>query len=285
MNEPWTMVGLGLMGTALVERWREAGRSVRVWNRTADKAAPLAALGARWTDRPFAHGGTVVISLYSSAVVDEVLRRFESDLVPGTIIVDTTTGDPDDAVRFATRLAANGIAYLDAPISGSSEQTRRGEATVMVGGDPAAFEHCRELWPLVGRHVFHCGPSGSAARMKLVTNLVLGLNRAALAEGLAFAEATGVDPRAALKVLRNSAAYSRQMDAKGEKMLTGDYTPVARLSQHLKDVRLMLGAAESSGIELPLSRTHRELLERAEAAGWGELDNSVIRRVWEGEAR
>ncbi len=117
--------------------------------------------------------------------------------------------------------------------------------------------------------------------MKLVTNLVLGLNRAALAEGLAFAEATGVDPRAALEVLRGSAAYSRQMDAKGEKMLAGEYAPVARLSQHLKDVQLMLASAAASGLELPLSRTHRELLERAESAGWGNLDNSAIRRVWE----
>ena len=117
--------------------------------------------------------------------------------------------------------------------------------------------------------------------MKLVTNLVLGLNRAALAEGLAFAEAAGVDPQAALEVLRGSAAYSRQMDTKGDTMLTGDYAPVARLSQHLKDVRLMLALADRTGLSLPLSNTHRELLERAEDLGLGELDNSAIRRVWE----
>ncbi len=281
MGQPWTMVGLGLMGTALVERWLEAGRTVRVWNRSPEKAAVLTDRGAVWTDSPFAEGGTVIVSLYSSDVVDEVLQRFEGDLRSGTTIVDTTTGNPEDALRFAEQLAGRGIAYLDAPISGSSEQTRRGEATAMVGGNRATFDACVELWPLVAKHVFYCGPTGSASRMKLVTNLVLGLNRAALAEGLAFAEATGVDPRAALEVLRGSAAYSRQMDAKGEKMLAGEYAPVARLSQHLKDVRLMLAAAKMCGLELPLSQTHRELLERAESAGWGDLDNSAIRRVWE----
>ncbi len=128
------MVGLGLMGTALVERWLEAGRSVRVWNRTSEKANALIERGAVWTDSPFANGGTVVVSLYSSDVVDEVLQRFERQLRSGTTVVDTTTGDPEDAARFAEWLAGIGIAYLDAPISGSSEQTRRGEATAMVGG-------------------------------------------------------------------------------------------------------------------------------------------------------
>ena len=125
----------------------------------------------------------------------------------------------------------------------------------------------------------HVGPSGAGARLKLVTNLVLGLNRAALAEGLAFAEAMRLDPRQTLAVLQASAAYSRIMDTKGEKMIGGDFRPVARLSQHLKDVRLMRRAAAEEALPLPLTETHCELLERAEAHGWGELDNSAIIKV------
>ena len=113
------------------------------------------------------------------------------------------------------RLAARGVRYLDAPISGSSEQTRDGEATVIVGGDRATFEACADLWRVMGAKVFHVGPCGSAAKMKLISNLVLGLNRAALAEGLAFAEALGVSPAAALEVMAGSKAYSRAMDVKG----------------------------------------------------------------------
>ena len=112
--------------------------------------------------------------------------------------------------------------------------------------------------------------------MKLVSNLVLGLNRAALAEGLLLAEALGLDPTAALDVLRGSAAYSRQMDAKGRKMIDGDFSNQARLSQHLKDVRLMLKAAADGGLTLALADTHRRLLERAEAMGLGDHDNSAV---------
>src|SRR5262245_50034180 len=117
--------------------------------------------------------------------------------------------------------------------------------------------------------------------MKLVTNLVLGLNRAALAEGLAFAGAIGLAPADALEVLLNCPAYSRTMDAKGPKMVAGDFTPAAKLSQHLKDVRIILVEGERAGQPLPLSALHRQLLEAAEAAGWGELDNSGIIRAIE----
>jgi 3-hydroxyisobutyrate dehydrogenase-like beta-hydroxyacid dehydrogenase len=118
--------------------------------------------------------------------------------------------------------------------------------------------------------------------MKLVTNVVLGLNRAALAEGLAFAAGIGIDPARALEVIRASPAYSRIMDGKGGKMVTGDFTPEARLSQHLKDVRLILQLGTQAGLPMPLSHAHREILEAAEAAGLGGLDNSAIIRVLQG---
>ena len=115
--------------------------------------------------------------------------------------------------------------------------------------------------------------------MKLVSNLVLGLNLAALAEGLVFAQALGIDLEAALQVLIGSMAYSRTMDTKGRKMIEGDFRTQARLSQHLKDIRLILAAAASAGQELPLTETHRRLLEAAESAGFGDADNSAIIRV------
>jgi 2-hydroxy-3-oxopropionate reductase len=118
--------------------------------------------------------------------------------------------------------------------------------------------------------------------MKLISNLVLGLNRAALAEGLAFASAIGIDPAAALEVLKGSSAYSRAMDVKGQKMIAGDFSVQARLSQHLKDVELMLQAARDAGQSLPLSETHRQLMQQAEACGWGDLDNSAIIKVLQG---
>jgi 3-hydroxyisobutyrate dehydrogenase-like beta-hydroxyacid dehydrogenase len=270
------MIGLGLMGTALTERLLAHGWSMQVWNRTRDKAAPLLARGAEWSDNPLAACDRIIISLYTGDVVEQTLSKMRDGLRAGQIIIDTTTGDPAQSAARGARLAARGVSYLDAPISGSSEQTRRGEATVIVGGERAAFDACNDLWPVLGQNVFHVGPCGSAAKMKLVSNLVLGLNRAALAEGLVFAEAIGVTPSAALEVLMGSMAYSRTMDTKGRKMVDGDFAVQARLTQHLKDVRLILEAAAEAGQELPLSETHRQLLERAEAAGWAEMDNSAI---------
>lgn len=274
------VIGLGLMGTAMTERLLDHGYTVSIWNRSPEKGEPLKARGARWSDRPFAECRRVIISLYSSDVVAEVVERMASDLQDGQLIIDTTTGEPEDAVALSRSLAERGVRYLDAPISGSSEQTRRGEATVMVGGDPASFEACRDLWPILGARVFHVGECGSAAKMKLVTNLVLGLNRIALAEGLSYADAMGIEPSAALEVLKGSVAYSRTMDNKGRKMIEGDFAVQARLSQHLKDVRLILDSAARAGLHLPMSETHRGLLEKAEEAGFGGLDNSAIINVY-----
>jgi 3-hydroxyisobutyrate dehydrogenase-like beta-hydroxyacid dehydrogenase len=275
------VIGLGLMGTAISERLLAAGYRVSVWNRTWEKAAPLLAAGAAWSDNPLADCGRVVVCLYTSDVVASVLDQLGGALRPGQVLVDTTTGDPVQTAALGARLAERGVAYLDAPVSGSSEQTRRGEATVIVGGPVEAFDACRDLFAVLSQKVFHVGPWGSGARMKLVTNLVLGLNRAALAEGLVFAASLGLPPEDALAVLKDSAAYSRQMDTKGRKMVEGDFTTQAKLTQHLKDVRLILHAAAAGGLSLPLTQRHRELLEKAEAAGFGEADNSAIIRAYD----
>jgi len=274
------VIGLGLMGTAITERLLEQGYQPHIWNRSPDKAESLIAAGAVWSDNPLADCSRIIISLYTSDVVREVLDQMQSGLRSGQILIDTTTGEPDDALRFHHQLAARQIAYLDAPISGSSEQTRRGEATVMVGGSPHDFAACADVWPILGGKVFHVGDCGSAAKMKLVTNLVLGLNRAVLAEGLSFAEAIGIRPEAALEVMQGSPAYSRAMDIKGRKMLDSDFRVQAKLSQHLKDVRLMLAAAQNAKLPLPLTKLHAELLTQAEDLGCGELDNSAIIQVY-----
>jgi len=274
------IIGLGLMGTAMTERLLEHGFHCFVWNRTRTKAEPLLALGAHWTDNPLADCDRVIISLYTSDIVESVLKHLLDDLratqliekVRGKILIDTTTGSPEQSAAMCAHLATLGVHYLDAPVSGSSEQTRRREATIMVGGERNAFDACNDLWHVLGANIYHLGAIGSAAKMKLVSNLALGLNRAALAEALVFARGIGVDPASALEVLRGSMAYSRVMDVKGQKMLTEDFTVQARLSQHLKDVRLIL----ASGVTLPLSETHRQLLEQAEAMGLGDKDNSAI---------
>jgi 3-hydroxyisobutyrate dehydrogenase-like beta-hydroxyacid dehydrogenase len=273
------VVGLGLLGTALAERLLAGGYDVLVYNRTREKAAPLVARGARWSDNPLASCDRVVISLFTTEVVEEVLAALDAGLHQGLVLLDTTTGDPVRTPALAARLAERGVDYLEVPISGSSEQARRGEATALVAGPAKAYSACRELIDALASRSIYVGDWGNGVRMKLVTNLVLGLNRAALAEGLAFARAIGLDAAQALAALMACPAYSRTMDAKGPKMVAGDFTPQARLSQHLKDVRIILAEAERAAQELPFSTLHGKLLELAESRGWGELDNSVIVRA------
>jgi 3-hydroxyisobutyrate dehydrogenase-like beta-hydroxyacid dehydrogenase len=127
---------------------------------------------------------------------------------------------------------------------------------------------------------FAVGKVGDGGRAKLSINLILGLNRAALAEGLVFARRLGLDPEAFLSVARESAAYSQIMDIKGQKMLSGDFAPEGRIRQTLKDVHLMLEQAEKRGQELPMLKVHCDLLESCVRAGEGDNDNSgVIREI------
>lgn len=283
--KPVGVIGLGLLGSALTERLIGGGYAVYVWNRSPDKAKPLLARGAQWSDNPLAECDFVVICLYTTDNVNEVLNQMEGGLHPGLIIIDTTTGDPSQTSALGVRLAKRGAQYLEAPIAASSEQTRRGEALAMVAGDECSFEACRAIIECLAPYSFYMGPWGSATKMKLVNNLILGLNRVALAEGLVLAKALGMDLVKVLEVLRAGNAYSVVMDVKGEKMLTGDFSPQGKLSQHLKDVRLILSEAQQAGIQLPLSQLHQELLMAAEQAGFGDQDNSAIIRAIEAARR
>lgn len=275
------MIGLGLMGTAFTERLLEAGYSVRVHNRTREKAKPLVARGAQWADNPLVECERVIISLYTTDTVEAVLKQLADGLRPGQVLIDTTTGNPEQSAALGLRLKKRGVSYLDAPFSGSSEQTRRGEATAIVGGEAKVFEQCADLFECLAQSTIYAGPSGSGSKMKLVSNLVLGLNRAALAEGLAFSRSLGLEDEAALQVLMGTMAYSRIMETKGRKMIERDFSTQAKLSQHLKDVHLMIDAARAAGLELPLSDAHRGLLEAAEESGYGESDNSAVIKAYE----
>jgi 3-hydroxyisobutyrate dehydrogenase-like beta-hydroxyacid dehydrogenase len=280
------LVGIGLVGTALAERFLSAGWEVVGFDIDPARCAHLRRLGGRPVSDArsvAAESKRVVLSLLTTDVVKEVvwgpkgLLDVES---PPHTIVDTTTGDPDQTIALAHELQERAVAYLDATISGSSQQVRLGEAVFMVGGRPDAYQANRDLLAVVSSKVFYVGPSGSGSKAKLASNLVLGLNRIALAEGLVFAEKLGLDLESFVQLLMSTPAYSAIMDTKGPKMLSGDFAPQARLSQHRKDVAIICRYAQALGQDLPLTRAHLEVLDRAIAAGDGDLDNAaVIRQI------
>lgn len=285
------LVGAGLLGSAIANRLLAAGFDVRVLDRDAARVAEAVAAGAQPVDSYADLAGQsmrIVLSLPTSETVADVLESADGIAVnvrPNTIIIDTTTGDPDATVALAKRLSERSIIYLDATVAGSSAQLREGDVTLIVGGDHDAFDACADVFAAFSDRVFHTGPAGTGSRTKLLVNQVLGLNRLALAETLALAKTLGVDPEDLLEILKATPAYSRVMDTKGPKMIAGDFAPQARLAQHRKDVGLILELARRVGLQLPVSSLHAQLLDEAVNNGLGELDNAAIIRVMEKKSR
>ncbi len=285
------VIGTGLVGSGLARVLATAGFSVVAHDIATEKVKALGRLGVALAASPAdvaARAERVILSLMTPAIIREVL--FGKDGVARTsklpgIVIDTSTNPPDDAARFQHELAGKGVEYLEAPISGTSVQIASKEGVFLVGGRREAFDACKDVFDALGGKAIYLGTAGNGARAKLAVNLVLGLNRAALAEGLVFASALGIDVKAFLDLLKMTPAHSRVADLKGSKMVSGDFTTEGKLSQHRKDVGLMVDEARKSGHSLPFSEFHAKLLADAIAAGDGDLDNSAvikeIRRRWE----
>ncbi len=284
MTEPVGVIGLGLLGTALAERLLAGGFPVVGFDLAPGRREALVQLGG--TAAASAAGVAVqcrrvLLSLLTSAQSTSVVGEIEGVLAPGALVVDTTTGSPAEMEGLGARLALREVAYLDATVAGNSAEVRRSDVLVLAGGSAEAFAAGGDLFACFARCAYHLGPCGAGARMKLVFNLALGLHRAVLGEALVFAEKLGIAQETALAILKEGAAASRAMETKGEKMLRREFSPQARLHQHRKDVELIVDLAEELGARVPLSELHLRLLRELEAAGWGDLDNSVIVRAFE----
>lgn len=279
---PVGLIGTGLMGTACAKRLLAAGFEVMGYDVDAVKLKPLEALGGR------AAGSIAEVARESDRVVIAVFNTDQVEVAvegPGGLLatgapsltaICVSTCDPDRIAALAARLPAARLRFVEAPVSGTSEQTARGEALGLIGGEPAAVAAARDVIDAIAPRWHHIGPAGSGGRAKLAINLILGINRAALAEGLVFAERMGLDPAAFLAVARESAAYSQIMDIKGKKMLAGDFSPQGYVHQSLKDFSLMLAQARGLKQRLPLGEVYKELMDGCVSAGEGEFDNSAV---------
>ena len=279
-NRQVGLIGVGLVGSALAERLAGAGFAVAAYDVNPAFGIAIAGIPVRvaTSARDATAGAAIVLlALPDTNATEAVIGDIAPVLIRGTILIDVSTDDPDSIATLAGTLRERGVLLIDAPLSGSSVQIRAGDAVAIAGGERGAIDDAAPIFNAMSRHAFHLGPSGSGHRAKLATNLLLGLNRAALAEGLVFAEALGLDPSSFLAMAKVTPAYSRAIDAKGEKMIARDYDPPeSRVRQHRKDVALMLAAAARLGCVLPLSEVHAALLDGAIAAGDGDLDSAAI---------
>jgi 3-hydroxyisobutyrate dehydrogenase-like beta-hydroxyacid dehydrogenase len=276
------IIGVGLLGQAFVHRLRGAGFGVVGFDVDPAKTAKLVDLGGRTALSVVdlaRRCDPLVLAVFSTDQVETVV---ESELLPalgegsGKIVLCASTCDPERIAALGRRVATRGLRLLETPVSGASGQVSRGEGVGLIGGDPRVVAAVEPVLRAMFPTYFHIGEIGDGGRAKLAVNLILGLNRLAVAEGLVFAERLGLDPEAFLKVARSSAAYSQVMDIKGAKMIRGEFAAEGRISQHLKDVHLMLEQAERVKQQLPLLKIHADVLEACVRHGEADLDNSAV---------
>lgn len=276
-------VGVGLMGGHMARHLIEAGFPVIVHDTDPARVAAALQSGAKTVSSPDQIPGQVDVLMFSlptSDIVKDVvhnqLKLFQTGR-PGLIVLDATTADPDKSAGIAADLANVGMRFLDCTVSGTSEMCAVKDIIFMVGGSQDAYAECEPMFAAMGREWMHMGANGNGAIMKLCVNLVLGLNRMALAEGLTLARKAGIEPLAALEVLKKSAAFSKIMDQKGYRMVEKRFHPPAgKLRIYLKDVRAMLALGEKLNCPLPLISLHAQALSSEVSKGRGEWDSADI---------
>jgi 3-hydroxyisobutyrate dehydrogenase-like beta-hydroxyacid dehydrogenase len=279
---PVAIVGLGLMGEVYAKRLLDKKIPVTGYDIDAARRSRLALIGGKPAESISAlakPARCIIIAVFNTEQVEDVV---DNHLLPALgegsnkIVLCMSTVDPDRVAALASRVIPRGIRYLDVPVSGTSDQVRRGDGVALIGGDMAIADDVAEVLDALFVRRFHVGKVGDGGRAKLAVNLILGLNRLALAEGLVFAERLGLNPAAFLEVARGSASYSQVMDTKGPKMVRDDFSPEGRVKQTLKDAHLMLDQAAAVGQKLSTLQVHVDVLEACVRAGEADLDNSAI---------
>lgn len=275
------ILGFGLVGQALAVRLK--GDSYQVL--ACDPATPAQA-AALALSLPMAHDAQALAEqcdVVLIAVLDDAALRLCADALAQNagqperriqLVISCVTASVE-ATQYAES-ALSHIAFADMPLLGSSQQIAAGQALGLLGTSDSVVMQWASLLAVLCPNYRHVGPCGYGVRAKLACNLVLGLNRAALAEGLALATTLGLGGTAFLDLLRESPAYSRAVDVAGPRMVARDFAPRSRIHQHRKDLGLMLDVGHKNGLNLSLTQAHARLLDQAIAQGLGELDNVAI---------
>lgn len=278
------VLGAGRMGAAMAERLANEGVAVIVYNRTPERARSLAdRIRASVATSPAdaaARADAVISMVADDAAVRALFEGPDgvtTGIRPGTVAVDMSTVLPETIRAIAPAVLAAGGGILDAPVSGSVASTLAGELTIMVGGAEEDLERVRPVLETLGRRVFHLGPLGTGAAMKLAVNtLIFGLN-GAVAEGLVLAEKSGIDRAVAYDVLAASAAGAPYLGYKRAAFVDPEGTPVAfSLGLAVKDLRLIQNLAAASNVAMPQASRNLEVTLAAEASEGEDADFSML---------
>ena len=281
--EKVAFLGLGIMGSRMAANLCRAGLEVHAWNRTRARAEELAdAHGAVVADTPrdaARAAGVVITMVVDAPQVEEVLfgnGGAAEGLDEDGLVADMSTIRPTASRAIADRLAERGIAFLDAPVTGSKPKAEDGTLTIMVGGDAEAFERMRPVFEAMGRLVLHAGPQGHGSMVKLINNTIAAVNTAALAEGLALGRRAGVDLDRLVQVVSAGSGASAMLDLKAAPMIEHRYEPLFKLGHMLKDVRHCMAEADALGLDLGVAGAAETLYAAADENGRYDEDFAAI---------
>jgi 3-hydroxyisobutyrate dehydrogenase-like beta-hydroxyacid dehydrogenase len=281
-------VGLGAMGQLIVPRLIAAGHHVTGWNRSRDKAEPLIAGGMAFADSPraVAQASEIVFSIVTDANAVRAVALgpdgIVSGLAPGGIYLDMSTIDPDASRAVAVEFRKSGSLMLDAPISGSPVTVKAGQASVMVGGDEAAFERAKPVLLAIGPKVTRIGGNGLACQMKIAVNLLLMVEVIAFGEAVALAEKGGVARAAAVDAILKSVAASPVLGYRGPFILEGQMpaVPLADVTLQQKDMLLALDLGRRLGSPVPLAAAANEMMNACRGLGIDHRDFVTAHEVY-----
>ena len=274
------LLGTGRMGFPMARRLCQAGHAVHVWNRSADKASPLAADGAtvHASAAEAAAAADIVIGMLENGpVVASVLfdQGTAAAMRPGTLFIDMASIKPREAREHAARLAERGVGQLDAPVSGGTVGAEAGTLAIMAGGAADDFARAVPVFELLGRAT-HVGPAGAGQLAKLANQMIVGITIGAVAEALLFAAKGGADMAKVREAIAGGFADSRILQLHGQRMVERDFAPRGRMNVQLKDMRNALTTAQEIGFDAPVTALFETLYTQGVEHGLGELDHSGL---------
>ena len=273
-------IGTGLMGGPMARCLLREGFPLKVWNRTHSKAESLEELGATVLDSPseaVKDAKVLITMLKDGPAVDEVVFRqgVATYLPPRSIHVDMGSIGLDQAVEHGERHAIRGIRYLDAPVSGGTKGAKAGDLAIMVGGDSETFAEVVPVFEAMGRPT-HVGPTGCGQLSKLANQVIVAITIGAVSEAFILAGAGGADRSKVRDALQGGFASSRILSEHGLRMVNRDFEPGGPAKFQVKDLVNALGAAESLGLDLPITKLLHRLFEDMVQSGGAELDHAGL---------
>jgi len=281
-------VGLGAMGELIVPRLMAAGHELTGWNRTREKAEPLIKQGMRWADTPraVAQASDIVFSIVTDSKAVRAVALGQDGIVAGLkkggIFIDMSTIEPEESRAIAEEFTRAGSIMLDGPLSGSPVTVKAGQASIMIGGDEAAFERAKPVLLAIGPKVTRIGGNGLACQMKIAVNLLLMVEIIAFGEAVALAEKGGVDRAVALDAILKSVAASPVIGYRGPFILDGNMpeVPLADVTLQQKDMLLALNLGRRLGSPVPLAAAANEMMNACRGLGIDANDFVVAHRVY-----